>query len=347
MSSNRSSKLRARLRACCTVHSPVGFAVTPPRCIRRVPCSMNTRTCSLLRSTVSTCRKSTATIPAAWACRNCRQPGPERRGAGSMPAACRISHTVEGATVTPSFVSSPWIRRCPHSGFSFARRTTRRAMPGTRRRAPWLAPLARVVLLRRQPAVPGQQRRWRHGEDFGPAPARYKPRQGGEPGPVGRLVPHPAGVPPQYRVLVPEHQQLSILRQVAAEDQDGQAEYPAREQVDDLEQHPASQPSPRQACWRKRRSATQSSIRAVQATTTARTRPASQDSRRTRPPMTARGRPPIRLGRCSGTRSSAKPLFFYCTHDRCLTCGDSRGRTSMPSGPLASRPVRAERPTLA
>jgi hypothetical protein len=128
---NRSPKLRARLRACCTVHSPVGFAVTPPRCIRRVPCSMNTRTCSLLRSTVSTCRKSTATIPPAWACRNCRQPGPERRGAGSMPAECRICHTVDGATVTPSFMSSPWIRRCPHSGFSLASRTTRRAMPGT------------------------------------------------------------------------------------------------------------------------------------------------------------------------------------------------------------------------
>src|ERR1017187_2345098 len=47
-----------------------------------------------------------------------------------MPAARRISHTVDGATVTPSLVSSPWIRRCPHSGFSFARRTTRRAMLG-------------------------------------------------------------------------------------------------------------------------------------------------------------------------------------------------------------------------
>ena len=52
----------ARLRACCTVHSPVGLAVTPPRCIRREPCSMNTR---ILSSAVSTCRKSTATIPAA------------------------------------------------------------------------------------------------------------------------------------------------------------------------------------------------------------------------------------------------------------------------------------------
>jgi IS6 family transposase len=33
---------------------------------------------------VSACRKSTARIPAAWVCRNCRQVGPARRGAGSM-----------------------------------------------------------------------------------------------------------------------------------------------------------------------------------------------------------------------------------------------------------------------
>ena len=48
-----------------------------------------------------------------------------------MPATRRISHTVDGATVTPSLISSPWIRRCPHRGFSRARRTTRRAMLGT------------------------------------------------------------------------------------------------------------------------------------------------------------------------------------------------------------------------
>ena len=80
----------------------------------------------------------------------------------------------------------------------------------------------------------------RHREDLGPAPARDKPRQSGEPGQVSRLVPHPAGVPPQYGVLMPEYQQHRILRQVTAEQQDGQAEHPAREQVDDLEQHPAS-----------------------------------------------------------------------------------------------------------
>jgi hypothetical protein len=35
------------------------------------------------------------------------------------------------AIVTPSFVSSPWIRRYPHCGFSLASRMTRRPMLGT------------------------------------------------------------------------------------------------------------------------------------------------------------------------------------------------------------------------
>jgi hypothetical protein len=47
-------------------------------------------------------------------------------------------------------------------------------------------------------------------------------------------------MPAQHRILVPEHEQLGIFRPVTAEHQDGQAEYPARQQVDDLEQHPAS-----------------------------------------------------------------------------------------------------------
>ena len=45
--------------------------------------------------------------------------------------------------------------------------------------------------------------------------------------PVGRLVSYPAGVAAQHRVFVPEHQQFSILRQVPAQHQDSEAEYPA------------------------------------------------------------------------------------------------------------------------
>ena len=62
-------------------------------------------------------------------------------------------------------------------------------------------------------------------------------------------------LPAQHRVLVPEYQQLSMLRSVPAEHQDNQFENPENQQVDDLEQHPASQPAPRQACWPQRRSA--------------------------------------------------------------------------------------------
>ena len=63
-------------------------------------------------------------------------------------------------------------------------------------------------------------------------------------------VTHSADLAAQHCVLVPEHQQLCILRPVPAEHQDGHAQCPARQQVHDLEQHLASQPAPRQACWR-------------------------------------------------------------------------------------------------
>jgi hypothetical protein len=100
-------------------------------------------------------------------------------------------------------------------------------MLGTIGGRPGFAPPACVVPLRGQFAVPVQHRRGRHGKDVGPAPAGQEPCQRGEPHPVGQLVPHPAGIAAQHRVLVPEDEQLSILRQVAAECQDGQAEYPA------------------------------------------------------------------------------------------------------------------------
>src|ERR1035438_5345119 len=62
------------------------------------------------------------------------------------------------------------------------------------------------------------------GEDPGPAPPRDEPGKRSEPGPVGWVIAHPASVPAQHRVLVPEHQQLGVLRPVPAGYQDGQAE---------------------------------------------------------------------------------------------------------------------------
>jgi hypothetical protein len=45
-------------------------------------------------------------------------------GTGSMPAFCKILHTVETATVWPP-MSSPWMRRYPQVGFSRAILSTR------------------------------------------------------------------------------------------------------------------------------------------------------------------------------------------------------------------------------
>jgi len=79
-------------------------AVTPRMCTARVWISITNKTYRRWSSTVSTCRKSQARIPDAWAARNCRQGGGARRGAGPSPAQ-------------------------PGSGGSFP------PLPGTRRRA--------------------------------------------------------------------------------------------------------------------------------------------------------------------------------------------------------------------
>ena len=50
-------------------------------------------------------------LDSAWERRNSDQVGPVRRGAGSMPAFFRISHTVDAETRAPSPASFPWILR--------------------------------------------------------------------------------------------------------------------------------------------------------------------------------------------------------------------------------------------
>ena len=52
-----------------------------------------------------------ASSASAWERRKLTQVVDVRSGAGSIPACCRISHTVEAATLIPSTSSSPWMRR--------------------------------------------------------------------------------------------------------------------------------------------------------------------------------------------------------------------------------------------
>jgi hypothetical protein len=61
--------------------------------------------------TVWVSKKSAAKIACAWPRQNAAQFWLARPGAGWMPPALQISHTVDGATLTPRAAISPWTRR--------------------------------------------------------------------------------------------------------------------------------------------------------------------------------------------------------------------------------------------
>jgi hypothetical protein len=62
-------------------------------------------------NTVSTEKKSQASIDDAWVERNSAQVGPLRIGDGSMPLRFRMVQTLEGARTTPVVANSPCIRQ--------------------------------------------------------------------------------------------------------------------------------------------------------------------------------------------------------------------------------------------
>ena len=92
----------SKLRACWAVQAPSGCAVTPSMCTARVWISKTNNTYTRWSSTVSTCKKSHARMPDAWAARSCRQAGAARRGAGPSPAAARIRRMVPSPIRYPS-----------------------------------------------------------------------------------------------------------------------------------------------------------------------------------------------------------------------------------------------------
>jgi hypothetical protein len=67
----------------------------------------STYRCPPVKVTVS--KKSQASRASAWERRKLAQVAVVRSGAGSIPACCRISQTVEAATLMPRTSSSPWM----------------------------------------------------------------------------------------------------------------------------------------------------------------------------------------------------------------------------------------------
>jgi hypothetical protein len=105
-----SPSTRSRLRACWVTHWPFGLAVTPARWTRRVSRSMKNSTYSRRSQTVSTVKKSQATIPAASWRRNALQDLAARRGAGFSPWRRSVVRITVAERRTPSWSSSPWMR---------------------------------------------------------------------------------------------------------------------------------------------------------------------------------------------------------------------------------------------
>ena len=107
-----SASATAWLRACWATHAPVGLAVTPARCTRRLCSWMKNNTYSRCRNTVSTVRKSQARMPAAWRRRNDRHvvDPAARYGAGWRPLARRTLAMELAETRQPRCSSSPQMR---------------------------------------------------------------------------------------------------------------------------------------------------------------------------------------------------------------------------------------------
>ena len=130
--------------------------------------------------------------------------------AGSTPAAVKIFQTVEAPILWPNRASSPWIlaaapaRVLPlqpqHQLLHDFRWPTRPAPT-----------LTVVPSACNKTSMPTQQRPWCHREHLRPATPGYQRRQCREPQTIRPLIPHRTRkLSAQHRVLMPEHEQLSV-----------------------------------------------------------------------------------------------------------------------------------------
>ena len=124
----------SRLRTCWATHSPVGCAVIPAGCTRRVPCSMKSSTYRRRKNTVSTWKKSVARIVFAWASRNVRQVSPDRVGArGDAGVLEDLPHRRRGQACIPG---RPARRGCGDTRSQVSRHEPCRPCPATARLVP-------------------------------------------------------------------------------------------------------------------------------------------------------------------------------------------------------------------
>ena len=102
-----SSRSITRSLAACAAQDAVEWPAAPRILIRRLARAITANPCSRAPDRVTASKKSQASRAPAWDRRETAHVVGPRSGAGSIPAWCRISQTMEAATFTPDTSSSP------------------------------------------------------------------------------------------------------------------------------------------------------------------------------------------------------------------------------------------------
>ncbi len=206
----RSPRSMSRLRACWAVHPPSGWALTPRTCTRRVLTSMTNSADRRLRKIVPAWKKSQAIGLSAQE----RPPGgvhvPRRRpappGGQDPPRRRRTDAVTEPAqfAVHPAVPPGRVLPRRPQHQGADLRAGARPAWP---------------VLVRPfgcdQTAMPGRQRT-RRDQPAGAQHSWKQPGQRRQDRPVGPVRLGPGDLTAEYRDLITKHQDLRVLRCLAA-----------------------------------------------------------------------------------------------------------------------------------
>jgi hypothetical protein len=159
--------------------------------------------------------------PIVLACpaRNARQVSRARLEAGSMPASLRICHTVDGASLYPSPVSSPWMRRYPSPGCPAPSPAPPHGSPAPCARPSRTAPRICLPPLD-QVGVPAQQGPRRDDQaHLAEAARRQHPGQRGQDRPVSPGQPGCWSMALENCELVAQDEDLGVLSTVGAGEQ--------------------------------------------------------------------------------------------------------------------------------
>src|SRR5919198_735270 len=175
---------------------------------------------------VSTVKKSHSRIAAACWRRNSRQLTIERLGAGSIPCRWRTFQTPLDDSGIPSATSSPWMRLPPAR--VLRRQTQNQPL---RLRDQWRPARPTPIVCPAAPnegTMPAQQRRRLHQERARPRRQLTKRR---EQNTIGRSQARPPDLPAQHLQLVPQDQDLELLRPLRPTKEDQQLEQTTNDPV--------------------------------------------------------------------------------------------------------------------